>query len=113
PASPAAQAIRTARYPPDIRATPPTPANTFSPLLGSLWETHANNYWDVTTCVFVRLVDPLYPLNQLDPLAATDTKDYDYQAPRKPFHLSPRTEQISTDSAIARRPTTSPCTMVL
>src|SRR5947209_282939 len=100
--SPASLAIRAAGYPPDIRATPPTPANTFSPLVGSLWETHANNYWDVTTCVFVRLVDPLYPVNQLDPLAASDTKDYDYLARRKPFHLSPRVGQVATDGDIAR-----------
>ena len=101
--SPASLAIRAAGYPPDIRATPPTPANTFSPLVGSLWETHANNYWDVTTCVFVRLVDPLYPVDQLDPLAASDTKDYDYLARRKPFHLSPRVGQVATDGDIARR----------
>jgi hypothetical protein len=101
-ASAAAQAIRAAGYPPDLRATPPTPANAFSPLVGSLWETHANNYWDVTTCVFVRLIDPLYPIDQLDPLAARDAKDYDYAARRKPFHLSPRVGQISTDGDIAR-----------
>jgi hypothetical protein len=101
-ASPAAAAIRAAGYPPDVRATPPTPGNTFSPLFGSLWETHANNYWDVTTCVFVRLLDPLYPVNQLDPLGASDTKDYDYLARRKPYHLSPRVGQISTDGEIAR-----------
>jgi hypothetical protein len=101
-ASPAAQAIRAAGYPPDIKASPPTPSNTFSPLLGSLWETHANNYWDVTTCVFLRLVDPLYPIDQVNPLAARDTKDYDYLARRKPLHLSPRVGQISTDGDIAR-----------
>ena len=98
----AAQTIRAAGYPPDLRASPPTPANTFSPLVGSLWETHANNYWDVTTCVFLRLIDPLYAIDQLDPLGRSDTKDYDYAARRKPFHLSPRVGQISTDGDIAR-----------
>jgi hypothetical protein len=99
---PAHQAMLEAGYPPDIFATPPTPANAFSPVVGSFWETHANNYWDVTTCVFVRELDPLYPLNQLDPLAGRDTRDYDYLNRRQPFHLSPRIGQISTDGAIAR-----------
>src|SRR6184192_2783146 len=66
--SAAFQAMLNAGYPPDIFARPPTPGNTFSPVFGSHWETHANNYWDVTTCVFVRELDPLYPMSQLDPL---------------------------------------------
>src|SRR5437773_1914759 len=74
--SAAFQAMLGAGYPPDIFARPPTPGNTFSPVVGSHWETHANNYWDVTTCVFVRELDPLYPMNQLDPLGGSDTKDY-------------------------------------
>src|SRR2546430_8960253 len=41
-------------------ANPPTPANTFSPVVGSLYETQANNYWDVTTCVFAKELDPAY-----------------------------------------------------
>ena len=41
-------------------------------------------------------------MDQLDPLAASDTKDYDYLARRKPFHLSPRVGQIATDGDIAR-----------
>ena len=100
--SAAAQAIRAAGFPPDITASPPTPSNTFSPLLGSLWETHANNYWDVTTCVFSRLVDPLYAIDQVNPATTSDTKHYDYLARRKAFHLSPRVGQISTDGDIAR-----------
>jgi len=100
--SAAFQAMLDAGYPPDVFARPPTPSNTFSPVVGSHWETHANNYWDVTTCVFVRELDPLYPMSQLDPLGGRDTKDYDYEARRKPFHLSPRIGQISTDGDISR-----------
>jgi len=100
--SAAFQVMLNAGYPPDIFATPPTPSNTFSPVVGSHWETHANNYWDVTTCVFVRELDPLYPMDQLDPLGGSDTKDYDYLARRKPFALSPRIGQISTDGGISR-----------
>src|SRR5947209_4609047 len=88
--SAAFQAMLGAGYPPDIFARPPTPGNTFSPVVGSHWETHANNYWDVTTCVFVRELDPFYPMNQLDPLGGSDTKDYNYLARRKAFQLSPR-----------------------
>src|SRR5207249_9347654 len=95
--SAAFQAMLNAGYPPDIFARPPTPGNTFSPVFGSHWETHANNYWDVTTCVFVRELDPLYPMSQLDPLGRSDTKDYDYAARRKPFHLAPRIGQILVD----------------
>src|SRR5438552_3858526 len=100
--SAAFQAMLGAGYPPDILARPPTPGNTFSPVVGSHWETHANNYWDVTTCVFVRELDPLYPMNQLDPLGGSDTKDYNYLARRKAFQLSPRLGQISTDGDISR-----------
>ena len=100
--SAAFQAMLNAGYPPDIFARPPTPGNTFSPVFGSHWETHANNYWDVTTCVFVRELDPLYPMSQLDPLGRSDTKDYDYAARRKPFHLAPRIGQIATDGDISR-----------
>ncbi len=56
--SPAHQAMLTAGYPPDLSANPPTAANTYSPVLGSFWETHLNNYWDVTTCAFAREIDP-------------------------------------------------------
>ena len=56
----------------------------------------------MTTCLFVRLVDRLCAIDQLDPLAASDTKDYGDAARRKPFHLSPRVGQISTDDDIAR-----------
>jgi len=91
--SAAHQAIVAAGYPPDIFANPPTPANSFSPLVGSLYETHANNYWDVTTCVFAKELDPAY---QGEP------QDYDYAARRQPFHLSPRISQISTDGNIGR-----------
>jgi predicted esterase len=87
------QAIMNAGYPPDIRANPPTPANTFSPVVGSLYETHANNYWDVTTCVFAKELDPAYD---------GDPENYDYMARRKPFHLSPRVAKISTDGNIER-----------
>ena len=91
--SAAHQAIVAAGYPPDIFANPPTPANSFSPLVGSLYETHANNYWDVTTCVFAKELDPAY---QGEP------QDYDYAARRQPFHLSPRIGHISTDGSIGR-----------
>jgi hypothetical protein len=93
PTTAAHQAIVAAGYPPDIRANPPTPANTFSPLVGSLYETHANNYWDVTTCVFAKELDPAY---------AGAPENYDYAARRKPFHLSPRMGHISTDGDIRR-----------
>jgi len=93
PATPAHQAIVAAGYPPDIRANPPTTANTFSPLVGSLYETHANNYWDVTACVFAKELDPAYT-------GAPEV--YDYAARRKPFHLSPRLGRISTEGDIRR-----------
>lgn len=91
--SPGFQAIVEAGYPPDIFADPPTAANTFSPVIGSFWETHLNNFWDVTTCVFAQDLDPLYD---------GAPEDYDYLARRQPFHLSPRVGQISTDGDIAR-----------
>jgi hypothetical protein len=87
------QAMLAAGYPPDILATPPTPSNTYSPLLGSLWETHLNNYWDVTTCVFAKELDPAY---------TGAPRDYDYFARRKPYHLSPRLGKISTGGDIQR-----------
>lgn len=93
PASPAHQAIVGLGYPPDIRANPPTPANAFSPIVGSLYETHANNYWDVTTCVFAKEIDPAYD---------GEPQDYVYAARRKPFHLSRRVARISTGGDIAR-----------
>jgi hypothetical protein len=52
--------------------------------------------------VFVRLLDPLDPIDQVDPLGGSDTKDYDYAGRRKAFHLSPRVGQISTDGDIGR-----------
>jgi hypothetical protein len=91
--SPAHQAIVAASYPPDIFAMPPTPANTFSPIVGSLYETHANNYWDVTACVFALELDPAYE---------GEPQDYDYAARRKPFHLSPRVGKIATDGDIRK-----------
>jgi hypothetical protein len=92
--SPGYEAMLAAGYPPDIFASsPPLPPNTFSPLLNSLWETHLNNYWEVTTCVFAQELDPLY---------GEEWEDYDYPARRKPYHLSPRVGQISTDGNIAR-----------
>jgi hypothetical protein len=87
------RAIVAAGYPPDIRANPPTPANAFSPIVGSLYETHANNYWDVTTCVFAKELDPGY---QGAP------EDYDYAVRRQPSHLSPRLGKISTAGGIAK-----------
>jgi hypothetical protein len=87
------QAIVALAYPPDIRANPPTPANSFSPIVGSLYETHANNYWDVTACVFAKELDPAYE---------AEPQDYDYAARRQPFHLSPRIGRISTGGSIAR-----------
>jgi hypothetical protein len=93
PGSPAHQAIVAAGYPPDIRANPPTPANSFSPIVGSLYETHANNYWDVTACVFAK---------ELDPAFDGEPQDYDYAARRQAFHLSPRIGKISTGANIAR-----------
>jgi hypothetical protein len=91
--SSAHQAIVSAGYPPDIRANPPTPANTFSPVVGSLYETQANNYWDVTTCVFAKKLDPAY---------SGEPQDYDYAARRQPLHLSPRIGKISTDGNIGK-----------
>src|SRR5207247_10190120 len=88
--------------PPHTVACAQTVGNTFSVVVCSHWDTHANNYWDVTTCVFVRELDPLYPMNQLDPLGGSDTKDYNYLARRKAFQLSPRLGQISTDGDISR-----------
>jgi len=41
-------------------------------------------------------------MSQLDPLGRSDTKDYDYAARRKPFHLAPRIGQIATDGDISR-----------
>ena len=93
PASLAHQAIVAAGYPPDIRANPPTAANTFSPIVGSFYETHANNYWDVTACVFAKEIDPAYE---------GEPQDYDYAARRQPLHLSPRVGKISTGGNIAR-----------
>jgi hypothetical protein len=93
PASAEFQAVLAAGYPPDIRANPPTLSNTFSPVLGSFWETHLNNYWDVTTCVFGKELDPLY---------AGTPEDYDYLTRRQPYHLSPRIGQISTGGHILR-----------
>lgn len=87
------QAIVSAGYPPDIRANPPTPANTFSPIVGSLYETQANNYWDVTACVFAQELDPAYE---------GEPQDYDYAARRQAFHLSPRVAKISTDGNLGR-----------
>jgi hypothetical protein len=92
-ASAAHQAIIAAGYPPDIRANPPTPANSFSPIVGSLYETHANNYWDVTACVFAKELDPAYD---------GEPQDYDYAARRQEFHLSPRLGKISTAGSIAK-----------
>src|SRR5438094_658362 len=85
------QAIVSAGYPPDIFANPPTPANTFSPVVGSLYETQANNYWDVTTCVFAKELDPAY---QGPP------EEYDYAGRLKPFHLSQRVKAIARDGDI-------------
>jgi hypothetical protein len=91
--SAAHQAIVAGGYPPDLFASPPTANNTYSPLLGSLWETHLNNYWDVTTCLFAKELDPLY---------TGAPEAYDYLARRKPYQLSPRIGRISTDGDIAR-----------
>ena len=93
PLSAAHQAIVAAAYPPDIRANPPTPANTFSPLVGSLYETHANNYWDVTACLFAKEADPAYE---------GPPEDYDYLGRRQAFHLSPRIAKISTGGNIKK-----------
>jgi alpha-beta hydrolase superfamily lysophospholipase len=91
PSSAAHQAIMDAGYPPDIRSNPLTPT-TFGPN-GSFYETHANNYWDVTTCLFTKELDPAY---------TGLAEAYDYRARRKPFHLSPNVGKISTDGDIAR-----------
>jgi hypothetical protein len=93
PESAAHRAMLDAGYPPDVFASPPTPGNTFSPVVGSFWETHLNNYWDVTTCLFAKELDPLY---------GGPPEGYDYLARRRAYHLSPRVGQISTDGAIAR-----------
>ena len=87
------QAIVAAGYPPDIFANPPSPANTFSPIVGSLYETQANNYWDVTTCVFAKELDPAYE---------GPPEEYDYAARLKPFHLAQRVRRIATDGDIRK-----------
>src|SRR2546426_672413 len=58
-----------------------------------LYETQANNYWDVTTCVFAKELDPAY---QGAP------EEYDYAARLKPFHLSQRVKRIATDGDIRK-----------
>ena len=85
------QAIVGLGYPPDIRSSPLTPT-TFGPN-GSFYETHANNYWDVTTCLYAKELDPSY---------AGLPEDYDYEARRRPFKLSPNVGKISTDGNISR-----------
>ena len=89
----AQQQIVAAGYPPDIRATAPTAGNIYSPIVGSFYETHANNYWDVTTCAFAKELDPAYE---------GEPQDYNYLERRKPWHLSSRVGKISTDGAIAK-----------
>lgn len=89
--SAAHQAIMDLGYPPDLRSNPLTPT-TFGPN-GSFYETHANNYWDVTTCLFAKELDPAY---------AGLPEAYDYEARRKPFKLSSNVGKISTDGNIAR-----------
>jgi hypothetical protein len=91
PAAAQHQAIVGAGYPPDIRSQPLTPT-LFGPN-GSFYELHANNYWDVTTCLFAKELDPSY---------TGAPEAYDYLARRKPFHLSPAIGQISTGGNIAR-----------
>jgi hypothetical protein len=87
--SEAHQAIMNAGYPPDIRSSTP---NTFGPN-GSFYETHANNYWDVTTCLFAKELDPTY---------GGEPVKYDYDARRKSAKLSPNIGKISTDGDIKR-----------
>jgi len=91
PATPQHQAIVEAGYPPDIRSQPLTPT-LFGPN-GSFYELHANNYWDVTTCLFAKELDPAY---------AGAPEDYDYLARRESFHLSPNVGHISTGGNIGR-----------
>ena len=91
PASPAHQAIVDLGYPPDIRSEPLTPT-TFGPN-GSFYETHANNYWDLTTCLYAKEIDPAY--NGLP-------EDYNYGVRRKAFKLSPNVGKISTGGEISR-----------
>jgi pimeloyl-ACP methyl ester carboxylesterase len=85
------QAIVDAGYPPDIRSQPITPT-LFGPN-GSFYETHANNYWDVTTCLYAKELDPSY---------AGLPENYDYLARRKSAHLSPNIGKISTSGDIQR-----------
>jgi predicted esterase len=89
----AQQTIMETGYPPDIRATSPTAGNIYSPVVGSFYETHANNYWDVTTCAFAKELDPAYE---------GEPENYDYSARRQAFHLSPRIAKLSTDGNIGR-----------
>jgi alpha-beta hydrolase superfamily lysophospholipase len=89
--SAAHQAIVNAGYPPDIRSNPLTPT-VFGPN-GSFYETHANNYWDVTTCLFAKELDPGY---------SGLPEDYNYAARRKSAKLSPNIGKISTGGEIAR-----------
>jgi pimeloyl-ACP methyl ester carboxylesterase len=90
-ASPAHQAIVDAGYPPDIRSQPITPT-LFGPN-GSFYETHANNYWDVTTCLYTKELDPSY---------AGSPENYNYLDRRKSAKLSPNIGKISTSGDIKR-----------
>jgi pimeloyl-ACP methyl ester carboxylesterase len=90
-ASPEHQAIVDAGYPPDIRSDPVTP--TAFGLNGWFYETHANNYWDVTTCLYAKELDPSY---------SGLPEHYDYLARRKSAKLSPNIGKISTSGDIQR-----------
>ena len=89
-ASAAHQAIVDAGYPPDIRSQPLTPT-LFGPN-GSFYETHANNYWDVTTCLYAKELDTYDGLPE----------NYDYVTRRKELKLSRNIGQISTGGDIKR-----------
>lgn len=97
-AGPAADAIRDLGFAPDLRAQPPTPLNTASPVVGSYWETAANSLWNVLGCLFIRAIDPSY---------AGETSQYDFDARRgeslsRAWELSLGLARISTPGAIAR-----------
>jgi hypothetical protein len=95
---PAAEAIRDLGFAPDLRAQPPTPLNTASPVVGSYYETAANSLWNVLGCLFIRAIDPSY---------AGETSQYDFDARRaeslgRAWELSLALARISTPGTIDR-----------
>lgn len=68
-----AQRLLDLDFAPDIRAQPPTPLNTSSPIAGSYWETAANSQWNLLACLAIKGLDPTY---------TGDLAAYDFDARR-------------------------------